>query len=129
MHNADKKDPLTEYIENALPVKEKPEPEGVQRERERQDALKARAEHVGQWKRYAAQDREPVPEQMVTGPVVKQLREACGLGVGELSEVLGVSPNDVQSYEAGRKTYADGAFKQFAAAARDALLEVQDGAS
>jgi DNA-binding transcriptional regulator YiaG len=124
MHDATEgKDKLGDFIRNAIPVKEKPLPEGVAREEARQQALREHAEQLATWKKYVAKECPPVPKPLVDGSVIKQLRETCALSVGELAEVLAVSPNDVQSFEAGRKTYADANFHRFAAAARDAILE------
>jgi ribosome-binding protein aMBF1 (putative translation factor) len=118
-----RKDKLAEFIQSAIPVQPNAEPEGVQRERERQEAMKERAAHIGTWKRYVAQERPAVPEHLVTGEALTQLRETCDLSVGDLAEVLSLSPNDVQSFERGQRTYADKSFHAFAAAARDAILE------
>ena len=122
MHNP-AQDKLADFISDRLGKREVVEPEGVKRDRERQEALKARAANIGQWRQFVARERAPVPENLVDGSVVKKLRETCDLSTTDLGEVLGVSPNDVQAFERGQKTFADKKFHAFAAAARDAIIE------
>src|SRR4051794_3370924 len=122
MHGYDPEgSPFEKFLAKAMPAKRKPEPVGVERERERQEALRARSERLEQWRRYAAQEHETLPDGLATGDTHRAVRERAQLSIGDAAEILGVSPNDVQAYERGQRTYADESFRHFTAAMRDAL--------
>ena len=112
-------DELTKFVAERLGTSEGAEHPSVIREREQQEALKARAEHVELWRRWV-DSRAPLAT--FDGSVLRSLREGCDLSTSEAADICGVDVGTVEACENGSKTFADAALSKFSAACRDALI-------
>ncbi len=94
------------------------------RERERQEAIIARAANIATWRNYVATKE---PAETVSGETVRTLREAVGLDTAALAEVLGVHRQAVEALEASGDQgslviLAEDGVRRFVSAARDVIL-------
>jgi DNA-binding transcriptional regulator YiaG len=108
-------DSLTTFVQNAFATS------GEHRDDDdaRQTALKERAASASRWRAWLEQPHE-TPASL-TGEQLREIREAVGLAPSALAELLGVHVADIERAESGASTFADGALRNFAGAARDAL--------
>jgi hypothetical protein len=118
----DKAKNLTEFVHARFGASEAAEPDSVARERARQDYLREKGDAVRQWRAYISQ---AAPAHKVDGKQLGALTDALG-GVGFVSEVLGLRPDDVQrAIDHSATTFlSDSAVRKFITAA----ATVVDGA-
>src|SRR4051812_10522982 len=108
-------DALTEFLTAAFDTGERPEHPSVTRERERQDALKARGDSLNNWRTLVAAS-EPV--ESMTHDDFKRAREAVGLSTADVAAVTGIHTQDVEAFESrGGEVVGSPALRQFMAAA------------
>jgi hypothetical protein len=119
---SDKAKNLTEFIHDRFGTTEPEVPASVAREQERQTYLREKGDAVRQWRAYITQAE---PAKRVDGKQLGALTEALG-GVGFVSEVLCLRPDDVQRAIAHSATtfLSDAAVRKFITAAQT----VVDGA-
>jgi ribosome-binding protein aMBF1 (putative translation factor) len=94
------------------------------REDQRQADLRAKGEAVRRWREYATTTTPSTSTKNL-----RAVREACGLSLGDVSEIVGQHPSLVEAAEAGKVTLADDALRSFVGAATTALLAHEDGAA
>jgi hypothetical protein len=109
---------LEDFVSNLFGVADNIS-EAQARDNEHQAALRERAKATAAWRAYV---NEAVPAETLDGPMLRSLREQCGLTVGDVSDICGLSPETVRQAEDGKVSFAAGALKRFAGAARDAVL-------